>query len=439
MTYLFEMLKQVMRQKRHLRLSKAEVTQLQRQKFLQLVQYAAKNSPYYAKIIHDNHVDITNCTPEDFPVLTKAELIKHFDDIVTDRRITSAAINDFLSQSKDPNQLFLGRYIVIHTSGSSGTVGVYVYSVPEFLTGLAPNALISGVHLLQKVAFVAATRDHFAGATMASAGHRLWPLYQDVRLLDINAPFDQTINALNDQQPHMVSGYAFALRKLAEAQVAGKLHIKPISLQPGGEPLSAADKNYIQQAFGAPVANIYASSEHIIMGIGRDSFGGIYLMDDNLIFELGESEIRVTNLYNYTLPLIRYQMADQLQPLADPSPQMPFTKILDVIGRQESVPIFTNDHGAEDFISPHLLAEVWAKGLAQFQIHLTGPKSFVFRARFDDNLAAAQKQAVVQVIEAQLRAILKEKFMTTVGFQIEETAQLWADQKTGKFAFIVPR
>ncbi len=437
MLYLAEMLKQVIRQKRNLHASKDEIKQLQRRKFLQLVQFAALHSPYYSRIIREHNIDIANCKPEDFPVLTKPELIKHFDDIVTDKKITKAGIDDFLSESNNPADLFLGRYIVIHTSGSSGVIGYYVYSVPEFLTGLAPTTRANGVRLGQKVAYIAATNGHFAGATMASVGKKLRPIYRDVRLFDINAPFGQTVTAINQFQPTMIGGYAFALRKLAEAQTTGELHIKPDLVQSGGEPLSSANRTYIQHAFAAPVVNVYASSEHIIMGLGRDSFGGMYLMEDNIIFELGPTGTRLTNLYNYTLPLIRYQMSDQLQHIDDPAPRMPFTKVREIVGRQELVPVFMNDRGKEDFISPLVLAEFFAKGLAQLQVLLTGPKSFVFKACLTVGLSPAERQESINNIELRLRNLLAEKAMTTVTFHIEVVDRLWADEKTGKFALIV--
>ncbi len=64
-------------------------------------------------------------------MLTKRELMENFDRIVTDRRLKKDLIADFLTRSKDPNGLLLGRYHVVHTSGSSGELA-YQLADPWF-------------------------------------------------------------------------------------------------------------------------------------------------------------------------------------------------------------------------------------------------------------------------------------------------------------------
>jgi phenylacetate-coenzyme A ligase PaaK-like adenylate-forming protein len=438
-TYTFNLFKAALRQKRALRLSRGQIKQLQQQKFLKLAQFAAEHSPYYRRVIREHGIDVRHCRPEDFPVLTKPLLIEYFDEIVTDRAITKAKIAGFLEHSTDPSDLLLGKYTVIHTSGSSGTVGYYVYSQSELVAGLAASTRANGLHWRQTVAYVGATHGHFAGVTMLNMAKKLPLLYKQVQLFDINAPFAETIEAINEQQPMVLGGYAFALRKLAEAQRQGSLRITPAIIQSGGEPLSTADKDYIQTVFGAPVVNVYASSEHLLMGLGRDSFGGMYLMEDSLVFELQPAGARITNLYNYTLPLIRYQMSDHLEPMADATQIMPFTKVKEVVGRQEAVPVFLNDRDEEDFISPILLVEFFVKGLAQFQIVLESKRAFVFRACLEPNLSQAQQGEVAEHITAALQAILAEKLMTRVTFKVELHDQLRPNPRTGKFALIVHR
>ena len=95
--------------------------------FRRLVQHAHAHSPYYRRIIAERSIDVASCTPLDFPVLTKSLLMRHFDEIVTAPGVTKSAIAEFLTRSHDPSEHFLGRYRVIHTSGSSGEVGYFVY------------------------------------------------------------------------------------------------------------------------------------------------------------------------------------------------------------------------------------------------------------------------------------------------------------------------
>ncbi len=123
--------------KRVAQLTRAELEAAKLAKFRRLVRYAQQRSPYYRRIIAERGIDVATCTPGDFPVLTKSLLMQHFDEIVTAPGVTKSAIADFLTRSHDPTELFLDRYRVIHTSGSSGEVGYFVYSKADWANGTA--------------------------------------------------------------------------------------------------------------------------------------------------------------------------------------------------------------------------------------------------------------------------------------------------------------
>ncbi len=433
----WELLIQGVISRKNLLMSREQNKKYQQQEFLKLVNYCYHHSPYYRKIIQKFRIDIKNCKVENFPQLSKADLLTHFNEIITDKNVTREKIARFLEKSKDPTELLDNKYIVIHTSGSSGTVSYYIFSQPDFIKGINVATRGTGVRLRQKLAFVAATHGHFAGVTMSIFAKNFPLLYKDVLLLDINSPFDEIIKKLNFYKPTILSGYGFALRQLAQAQKSGRLKISPKLLQSGGEPLREDDKEYIKNIFNKPIINIYASSEHLYMGIGKDEYEGMYLMEDKLIFELHENYSLVTNLYNYTLPLIRYRMNDYLVPIKDSTHNMPFTKIKNIVGRNETVPFFINDEGMEDFISPHILGEFYVKDLSQFQIQITGKKSFIFKAHLEDKLSLMQKKKVVSKIHIELGKILNEKKMSKVSFKIKLVDQFVVNPKTGKFSLIL--
>jgi phenylacetate-coenzyme A ligase PaaK-like adenylate-forming protein len=437
---ILDLIRQVRTNNKILKLSKDEIKQLQREKFLKLVAFVAEKSPYYKKIIQERKIDIKNCTPEDFPILTKSIFIEHFDEIVTDKRITKEKLADFFEHSKDPDELFLGKYLATHTSGSSGNIGYYLYTIDEFLKGVITILRADKVRLLQKLAYIASTRGHFAGVTIATSTKKVPLLYRQIKTFDINTPFPEIIKGLNEMQPSVIGGYTFALKKLAEAQRENKLNIHPELIHSGGEPMSVPDKEYIQNTFHVPVINVYSTSEHLTMGIGIDKFGGMYLMEDNQIFEFHDDFICVTNLYNYTLPLIRYQTYDKLEPIEDNIGIMPFTKVKEIIGRTENIPIFLNDNNEEDFISPLFLMdefEVEIRCIDKWQMVVLDKKSFTFRVRFKNNTSQMEKEKAVEEIKLKMQSILKEKMMTRVNFNIEMVDILWADEKTGKFKLIV--
>ena len=248
----------------------------------------------------DEGIDPSNCVPADFPVLTKQDVIEHFDEIVTDRRITRARIAEFLARSTDPEELFEGRFHVLHTSGTSGTVGYFVFSDEAWIKGASHAVRVAPLRWRRRTAFVAATRGHFAGASlMVTAIEGSNKLFFDVRTFDVGRPMPGIVAELNEFQPHALSGYGAVLKVLAEAQERGELRIKPTSVGNGGEPLLPDVRTLLERVFkGAPVSNAYASSEHLYMGLTLPGSDGMHLMEDDLMFELHEDHSCVTNLFN---------------------------------------------------------------------------------------------------------------------------------------------
>ncbi len=362
---------------RTLRMSRAQLEAAQLRKFRRLVSFVRRHSPYYRAIIGARGIDPATCVPSDFPVLTKSDVIEHLDELVTDRRITRDRIAEFLARSTDPVELFEGRYHVLHTSGTSGTVGYFVFSHEAWIKGSSHIVRAAPLRWRRRTAFVAATRGHFAGASLMLTGnHGTNNLFYDVRTFDVGEPLPRIIEKLNEFQPHALSGYATVLKVLAEAQERGELRIAPKHVGNGGEPLLPDVKAYLQHVFRVPVMNAYASSEHLYMGMTLPGSDEMHLMEDDLIFEIEPDHTCVTNLFNDAMPLIRYRMDDVLVPASSGQDRYPFTKVKNLVGRRENALTFTNRHGKDDFIHPIVIVELIVKGLNAWQIVLQGKNSF---------------------------------------------------------------
>ncbi|RBP38489.1 phenylacetate-CoA ligase [Roseimicrobium gellanilyticum] len=424
-----------------IRLSREQLEAQQLRKFRRFVAYVQKRSPYYQKIIQERGIDPATCVPTDFPVLTKRDVMANFDDIVTDRRITRERVLDFLAKSKDPGELFEDEYHVLHTSGTSGTMGVYVYSREGWIKGASNITRVAPPRLRRRSAFVAATRGHFAGVSLMVTGNRgTNRLFYNVRTYDVGRPMPEIIADLNKFQPHALSGYAAVLKVLGEAQERGELKIKPELVGNGGEPLMPEVKTLLQRAFKAPVSNAYATSELLYMGLtlpdsGPD--GSMHLMEDNLIFELHDDHTCVTNLFNEVMPLIRYRLDDVLVPDTESENNLPFTKIRGIVGRAEDALVFTNSQGKEDFIHPIVIVELVIPGLNAWQVVLESKTSFRFRARFEPGQSEAEQQATKERIMQTVGALLAEKDMGNVKFTIEPVEEMEIDKHSGKFRLVV--
>jgi phenylacetate-CoA ligase len=423
---------------RTLRQSREQLEAAQLKKFRRFVLFVQRRSPFYRRIISERGIDPATCVPTDFPILTKSDVIEHFDDLVTDRRITRARIADFLARSTDPTERFEGRFHVLHTSGTSGTVGYFVFSHEAWIKGASHVVRAAPLRWRRRTAFVAATRGHFAGASLMLTGNLgSNNLFYDVRTFDVGQPMPEIIEGLNQFQPHNLSGYATVLKMLAEAQERGDLRIKPAHVGNGGEPLLPEVKAYLERVFKVPVLNGYASSEHLYMGMTLPGSDGMFLLEDDLIFEIKADYTCITNLFNDAMPLIRYRMDDVLVPESNGHSGYPFTRVKEIVGRYEDALVFTNRHGKDDFIHPIVIVELIVSGLNAWQIVLESKSSFRFRARFDATLTARECEATRERIREKISAILEEKDMTNVRFEIEEVEKLAIDPYSGKFRLVV--
>ncbi|MBV9658098.1 MAG: phenylacetate--CoA ligase family protein [Verrucomicrobia bacterium] len=420
------------------RLSRTQLEAEQRAKFRRLVSFIYQHSPYYRALIKTHGLDPLTCLPTDFPILTKSDVIEHFNEIITDRTITRRDIAEFLSRSRDPEELFRGRYHVLHTSGTSGTVGYYLFSHKAWIKGASNPIRVSSLRLRRKVAYIAATRGHFAGVSLVLAGNDgTNRLFHNVRTFDVGQPLSQIIRELNQFQPEAISGYATILRQLAEAQERGELRISPTHIGNGGEALLPEVKAYLERVFRVPALNSYASSEHLVMGLNLPGTDGLHLLEDDLIFELRPDCTCITNLFNEVLPLIRYRMDDVLIPDTSNHSPYPYTKVQEVIGRREHSLAFTNEHGQEDFIHPIVIVELIIPGLKAWQVVLESKTRFRFRACFNSNLTKQEHQETQKHLCAKLDAILAEKEMRNVAFTLEPVDSLPIDAATGKFRLVL--
>ncbi|HVY64007.1 MAG TPA: hypothetical protein VHH11_04215 [Gammaproteobacteria bacterium] len=430
--------------RRNASLTRAELEALQLRKFRRLVRHVNARSPYYRSIIAERGIDVARCEPGDFPVLTKSLLMQRFDEIVTVPGITKQTIAAFLARSKDPTELFEGKYRVIHTSGSSGEVGYFVYSPQDWARGTAIRPRGRGAPRKRKgkfrMAYFAATDGHYAGVTLVGALRSgIVRLFVDLKLLEVNRPLADTIAELNEFQPDVLAGYTTALKILAEQQRDGALDLRYLThIATAGEVTTEADRAFLEQTFACGLTNTYGCSEHLGFGGSPPGSSNIVLYDDDLMFEFHPDHSVITNLFNYTLPLIRYRMADILRPV-DSGAHAPYLVIESLVGRSELQPKFRNRDGVEDFVSPHTINEIFVPGVARFQLQLTGEDEFRFMVCLDASLDAAARAAAVEGVARRLREILAHKRMENVRFEVVAADDLPVNPRTRKFQLIVDR
>ena len=90
----------------------------------ELLQFARAKSPFYEERWRALAGDRLSLS--DVPGVTKGELMARFDDWATDRSVTRAAADKFLADLAHIGELFLGKYLIWKSSGSSGETGIFV-------------------------------------------------------------------------------------------------------------------------------------------------------------------------------------------------------------------------------------------------------------------------------------------------------------------------
>ena len=313
---------------------RAQLAQHQQQRLDAVVRHAASHSPFYrrwfaqAGALGEEPVDLAR-----LPVLDKTLLMEHFDELVCDPRLRRDQLLDWTGrQTRD--QLYLNRYRVLVTSGSSGRAGLFVYDaagwrsiITQFLrssswAGLRPSLP------RQRVAWIAgAGPSHITrqGAATLSIGlHR-------VLALPATLPLPRLVEALNRFQPTYLNVYPSVAMWLADEQQAGRLQLSPQIVVTAGELRTPGMTQRLVDAFGVRPFDVYGTTEGLF-GSECQHHQGIHLFEDTTLVEnvdpdgqpvaAGQPGARllVTNLHNLVQPLLRLEVTDLVTLDPDPCP-----------------------------------------------------------------------------------------------------------------------
>lgn len=308
----------------------------ERERFLRdLVRTAKLKSPWHRRRL--SLVDPDRLREEDLadlPVMTKADLMANYDEILTDRRLSLPIIEEHLDKLTDDAYL-LDHYHAIASGGSSGHRGVYVYGWDAWTT-MYMSFTRFGV---RRPPVCPPPRPTVAAAIMAEKAWHLSasiartfmpPGAYDYHNLPVNLPLDGIVTDLNHIQPYMLRGYPSALRLLVQQARAGRLTIAPRLVGTSAEPLLPEIREDIEATWHVPVSNAYACSEMGCIGISCGEGTSMHISDDIVIIEPVDeagnqvgpgdrsAKIYATNLFNPALPLIRFEITDEVTVLDEP-------------------------------------------------------------------------------------------------------------------------
>ncbi len=432
-------------------LSLEQIKSLQHKRFVKLLKHVVKHSEFYKKYYQEHGVNIKKLDQiaiEDLPIIDKKIMMENFDQLVCDNNIKKNEIEKFVSDRGMLDRKYKGIYEVIHTSGSSGRIGFFVYGPNDWsilkalvFTRISKNKL----HIFKKTkhAFIGAIDGHYAGISLAKDAPKI--LF-DFLPIDINRPMQESITDMNLFMPDSLSGYSSGVYLLALEQLKGNLKIRPERILCSADLLTDSVVGVIHKAFGVKPIDFYAATESIGMAAQCDLHQGLHMFNDWHIFEVikqngepadrGESgNLIITNLYNYTQPLIRYRMDDEVIIERNQcSCGWSFPLFSRIAGREEEFLIFEDSDGNIEFIHPIVFVEFVVAGLEKFQVVQ------VTRNNLRLNVVIhGDRDSVISGIRNRMDEILKKKkLIDFVGYEINVVDDIPNDSRTGKYKLIIP-
>ena len=311
----------------HDRWDRDQLERHQQSRLVSIVRHAAAHSPYYreqfAGIELTEDLDVTV-----LPTLDKATMLERFDEIVTDRRLSLAAVEGHLAEleSLGDDPLLFGEYRAMASGGTTGRRGVFVYGDDDWAEILAGLLRWTG-------GFIGLTprlpRRRMATIAADSPLHMTGRMGRSIDVgvarqlnLDARSPLPDLVDALNRQRPQSLAGYPSVVSLLAEEQLAGRLRISPRVVGTTSEVCTVDMREAIESAWGGVPFNGYASTETGMLAGDCDRHAGLHLFSDLTLFEVVDDDRRpvspgqpgnrvlVTNLINRAQPLIRFELDD---------------------------------------------------------------------------------------------------------------------------------
>jgi phenylacetate-coenzyme A ligase PaaK-like adenylate-forming protein len=430
------------------RLDAGQVASLRQKRLRRLLAHVLTRSRFYAEFYRSHGITLDKLPDvqlTDLPPIDKQIVMANFDELVCDPTITRAGIERFIGGS-DYRAMYRGRCHVACTSGSTGSPAIFLYGRRDWdlMQGMVGTRVLRyrpGGRI--RLAFILNTDGHHAGVKLCQGAP--WIAFKQMAL-SINAPLDRMLRDVDRFQPRLLVGYGSGIALLAQQQLAGKIRIRPSRVICSGEPLTKEMAATIHDAFKTVPLDFYAASESLAIGVSCEHGRGIHLFDDWHCIEIVDSEgrpvqpgtpgrIRLTNLYNYTMPLIRYEINDEVTPAADPCPcGWPFRLVERVAGRTEQVLWFEKGGGQKECVHPFALAALRTPDVMQMQFIQTASNELLARIK-----TTADPATVIRQVKDRIATILRPKHLEPfITVRVEIVADIPNDPVTGKYRLVIP-
>ena len=366
--------------RRHDRWTPAQLRAHQDRALGELRRWATRRSVFYRRF----HAGRSDRPLVELPVLTKAAVMEHFDEISTRPEVRLADLERYLS-GPDATGLFRGRWFVCATAGTTGRRGVFVWDRREWVQVLASYnrafdwaGSTAGLTHRVSMAVVGSTNPSHRSARVGASVHSRWVPHAAHRLRR---------RRRRDRRPpeHRATPGAGRLR-LDAADVGRGTAGRTVADRPAVRVLRLGGPHRRhpragRQAWTIRPFNVYGATETSGVAADCDRHPGMHLFEDLVLTEVVDehhrpvpagtfgAKVLVTVLFSRTLPLIRYEMSDSVRLAADQrcGCGRPY-RLLDAIqGREQDALRFpgldgTGSRVVQPIVFHHVMDDVAAAG-----------------------------------------------------------------------------
>jgi len=407
------------------------IAELQAQRLRELLEHAWENCPFYRARMEEaglapGRIERTEDLAR-LPALTKRDIQQHRDEMV--------------ARCFDRSELWAN-----HTGGSTGDPLHFYWDKGDHTEHRNARALRGNQ--------MAGWRDGKRTVSLWGAGidvkpsrtlkGRLSAWARNSRLLDCTvldeAVIGRQLEAMRAFRPQIVVSYATIAYMFASAMLErGVTDIRPEAVITSAETLAPAHRQVIERAFGCKVFDRYGCRESGLMAAECERHEGLHIAADELVLEVVDEagrpalkgtlgEILVTDLFNYGMPFIRYQIGDMGVLAEEPCScgrGLPLLK--EVAGRTADIIRLPSGRRIAGLAIMCGFAER-CEGVANLQLVRTGPVDFTLRIVRKSTYADDELQ------------YLKHKMAELFGDEVHVDYEFVTDVKrypSGKYQFLV--
>ena len=422
-------------------LKQGQVEKIQNKRLKELVKYAKNNSPYFNKLYANINEDYKL---QDLPTTNKIDMMKNFDNWITDNNISMKRIEEFTQNIDNVGRMIDGKYLIFKTSGSTGNPATILYdkqnidvssAVAAFRTFARKEDFKAFMKNGKRTAGVFANYGFYLACGMSRYLQLQMPKKKNKITVDVNAKEEQIIKELNEFNPAMLSGYPSNLALLANFE---ELNIKPNVVITGGELLTDEIRKKLTDKFNCYVQTHYSCTEAGEIAC-ECSEKHLHINEDWVIVEpvdknnnpvgygVLSDKVLITNLSNYIQPFIRYELTDRVIVHNEKCKCGKSSRWIEIEGRTDDILEFENGV----FIAPmsfyKILEEI--KEITRFQLVQRAKNKLELRMLSDNRELAFQKA------NEELQNFLKSKGLNNTEIYLSDKLPQ-ANKTSGKFNHI---